>query len=81
MSPFVGCLLLLTEPAELVGGGGRGRLTFEEFSTVVEGDDSAGIGSVGKLSIEGEVGRDKSNHKIMTYIITHIQKSSHKNIK
>ena len=60
MSPFVGCLLLLTGPAELVGrgggGGGRGKLTFEEFSAVVEGGDCAGIGSVGKLSIEGGVG-------------------------
>jgi hypothetical protein len=59
MSPFVGCLLLLTGPAELVvrggGEGGRGRLTFEEFSAVVEGGDCAGIGSV-----EGRVGGDCS---------------------
>ena len=50
MSPFVGCLLLLTGPAELVGrgggGGGRGRLSLEEFSAVVEGGDCAGMGSI-----------------------------------
>ena len=50
MSPFVGCLLLLTGPAEIVGrgggGGGRGRLSFEEFSVVLEGGDCAAIGSV-----------------------------------
>ena len=59
MSPFVGCLLLLTGPAELVerggGGGGRGRLSLEEFSPVVEGGDCAGMGS-----IEGGVGGDCS---------------------
>jgi hypothetical protein len=37
------------------GGGGRGRLTFDKFSAVVEGGDCAGIGSAGKLSIEGRV--------------------------
>jgi hypothetical protein len=61
MSPFVGCLLLLTGPAELVGrgggGGSRGRLAFEG---IVEGGDCAGVGSVGKLSIEGGVGGDCS---------------------
>ena len=52
MSPFVGCLLLLTGPAELVErGGGRGRLSLEEFSAVVEGGDCEGKGS-----IEGGVG-------------------------